>query len=231
VKERQILFSSAMVRALLGGRKTQTRRVITPQPDVSDKGNLMGEWLRRPLEGLLLPKLQDIAIHCPHGLIGDRLVVRETFFAYGRWETRYNAKKRRDEWHFVDMTHELDRAYQYAADNPNVPVVSSRHGGVSPAWWKRPAIFMPRTASRITLDITSVRVERLQSISEDDARAEGAYLFPGDGGGWKFDRGEQEYDSAVEAFRRLWDTLNADRGFGWDSNPCVWAVEFRRVTA
>lgn len=129
------------------------------------------------------------------------------------------------------MTHELDRSYQYSADNPDVPVISSRHGGVLPAWWKRPAIFMPRAASRITLELTSVRVERLQSISEDEARADGAHLVPGEGGGWKFDRGEQECDSAVEAYRRLWDSLNADRGFGWDSNPWVWVVEFRRAVA
>ncbi|MBN3814689.1 hypothetical protein [Paraburkholderia sp. Ac-20347] len=76
-----------------------------------------------------------------------------------------------------------------------------------------------------------MRIERLQEISEDDARAEGAYLFPADGGGWKFGRGEQEYDSAGEAYRYLWDALNAERGFGWSANPWVWVVEFRRADA
>lgn len=93
MRELPILFSAPMVRALLGGRKTQTRRVVTPQPAVSDKGDLLGEWLRRLLEGLVLPKLQDITIHCPYGLIGDRLVVREIFFAYGRWETALQRKE------------------------------------------------------------------------------------------------------------------------------------------
>ncbi len=82
MKERPILFSGAMVRALLRDvdPKTQTRRVVKPQPEVSEKGNLMGEWLRRPLDGLILPRLQDIAIHCPYGAVGDRLWVKESFW-------------------------------------------------------------------------------------------------------------------------------------------------------
>ncbi len=77
MKEIPILFSAAMVRALLDGTKTQTRRVVSPQPEVSDNGNLMGEWLRRPLDGLLCPRLQDITIYSPYGQPGDRLYVRE----------------------------------------------------------------------------------------------------------------------------------------------------------
>lgn len=87
---------------------------------------------------------------------------------------------------------------------------------------------MSRAASRITLEITGVRVERLQDISEDDAKAEGSYLCSAEGGGWKFDRGEQEYDMAVEAYQNLWDGLNGTRGCGWDMDPWVWVIEFRR---
>ncbi|SDH25195.1 hypothetical protein [Nitrosomonas sp. Nm132] len=79
MKARPIIFSSQMVRALLENRKTQTRRIVNPQPELSKEGNLMGDWLKKPLAGLLLPKLQDITIHCPFGKIGDRLWVRETF--------------------------------------------------------------------------------------------------------------------------------------------------------
>nr|WP_230625402.1 hypothetical protein [Cupriavidus necator] len=77
IKERPILFSGAMVRAILDGRKMQTRRVVKPQPKVSEQGNLMGDWLAKPLAGLLLPHLQDITIHCPYGQPGDRYGARD----------------------------------------------------------------------------------------------------------------------------------------------------------
>ncbi|HEY2020268.1 MAG TPA: hypothetical protein VGH68_03850, partial [Paraburkholderia sp.] len=127
-------MSGTMVRALLEGRKTQTRRVVKGlalallQPD-----NFTAEYVALPDNKL-----------SPYGFAGDRLWVRETFFAYGRWETRPSAKTSRVEWHFVDMTIERDRFYQYVADEPDVPVATSRHEGVTPAWWKRPALFMPR---------------------------------------------------------------------------------------
>ena len=222
--ERQILFSAPMVCAIRDGRKTQTRRVVMPQPEVSDAGNLTGEWLSRPLGGLLLPKPQDIVIHCPYGHPGDRLSVRETFFAYGRWEMRYSAKKGRDEWHFVDMTIECNHAYQYAADDPDVPLAGDR-GGVLPGWWKRPAIFMPRTASRITLEVTGVRVERLQQIDWEDAIADG--IRDPRRAAWRVD----PVEGCVAKYRELWDSLNAARGYGWHANPWVWVVEFRRIEA
>jgi hypothetical protein len=154
--------------------------------------------------------------------------VRETFFAYGRWETRYSEKKKRDEWHFVDMTPECDRLYQYAADNPDLPLAMFRDS-VTPQWWKRPAIFMPRAASRILLDVTRVRVERLQEISEADARDEGIK----DGG--CVNCGDPEPCGCLnpspdprDAYLGLWEDIN---GVGaWAGNPWVWVVEFRRVT-
>ncbi len=222
MRERQILFSGPMICAIREDRKTQTRRIVTPQPEVSEKGNLLGEWLSRPLDGLLLPKIQDIAIHCPYGQPGDTLVVRETFFAYGRWETRYSAKKGRDEWHFIDMTMECDRAYQYAADDPDLPFVKDRNG-VTPGWWKRPAIHMPRRASRITLEVTGVRVEQLQQIDWEDAIAEG--IRDPRRAAWRVD----PVEGCVAKYRELWDSLNAARGYGWGANRWVWVVEFRRV--
>jgi hypothetical protein len=136
MSERGILFSAPMVRALLAGTKTQTRRVVKVQ------------------EGSVQANSQS-----PYGRPGDRLWVRETFFAYGRWEKRYNEKKQRDEWRFVDMTRERSLSYRYAADDPGVPAEKGR--STTPGWHTRPALFMPRAASRIVLEVVSVCVEHL----------------------------------------------------------------------
>ncbi|MCA7953908.1 hypothetical protein LGM43_26925 [Burkholderia seminalis] len=207
-----------MSAAARAGRKTQTRRPVRPQPEVSPQGNLMGEWLRRPLDGLLLPKLQDIAIHCPYGAPGGRLWVREMHIAYGRWETRFSAKKERDEWHFVDMTLETGREYRFDGAVPN-----AARGGATPAWWRRPSIFMPRAAARTLLEVTGVRVERLQSIEWDEAIAEG---IPDPR---RAARRVDPVEGTVAQFRQLWNILNAARGYDWDTNPWVWVVEFKRI--
>lgn len=197
-----------MVRAILAGTKTQTRRAV--------KGTAL-DWLEQGFTPAFVADYQNR--HCPYGQRGDRIWCRETFFAFGRWETRFSAKKGRDEWHFVDMTLETGHAYQYAAEGAEPALLAlTRHGGVTPAWWKRPAIFMPRAASRITLEITGVRVERLQAITRGDAMAEGcpfqnmaAGLDPRD---W---------------YRELWNEINGPSS--WDANPWVWVIEFRRVPA
>jgi hypothetical protein len=148
----------------------------------------------------------------PYGRPGDRLWVRETFFAYGRWEKRYNETKRRDEWRFVDMTRECGHSYQYAADNPDVQLEKGR--SVTPGWHTRSALFMPRAASRILLEVVAVRVEPLQAISEHDAVAEGV---------------ERGVGNPVDSYRSLWERINGTGS--WDANPLIWVVEFRRREA
>ncbi|RYF32299.1 MAG: hypothetical protein EOO21_07015, partial [Comamonadaceae bacterium] len=230
--DRPILFQGAMVRANLADTKTQTRRVVKPTTgrpiDFVGGGPKGGaDWNNPECWGyeqhdsgiwvLLKPTdASEAQYPCPYGMPGDRLWVKETYFAFGRWETRFSAKKGRDEWHFVDMTLECDRAYQYAADGaPQMPAQGKRHGGVTPGWWKRPAIFMPRAASRITLEIADVHVERLQEISEADAEAEGV----------AFMRRVPDVDETLtgrQLYACLWDSINgAD---SWDVNPWVWAV-------
>lgn len=264
MKERQILFTGPMVRALQRevGPKTQTRRVMNPQPqwraNWGSAVGLTGAWLVGSPAAL---GLRDRGDHwmseldddtrrrictqeaygwganagCPYGVSGDLLRVRETFFAYGRWETRYSAKKGRDEWHFIDMTVECDRIYRYAADNPDVPLATNR-GGALPGWWKRPAIFMPRAASRISLEVTSVRVERLQEISETDAIAEG--IEPHCAGWLPYRTMFYEADGVTPAnflrdprdsYRTLWESINGANS--WEANPWVWVVEFKRLAA
>ncbi len=197
MKERGILFSAPMVRALLEGGKTQTRRALKA----------------------IAPGWPEAA--CPYGQPGDRLWVRETFFAFGRWETRYNAKKDCKEWYFIDMTLESGRTYQYAAEPLNVALAMGR-ARAAPAWHKRPALFMPRVASRLLLEVTSVRVERLNDCSEADAVAEG---WPRDAA--SSDNPAVHASAARDWYRTLWEEIN---GAGsWDADPLVWVVEFRRV--
>jgi hypothetical protein len=176
-----------MVRALLAGAKTQTRRALQGAPDTAR--NRFGQP-------------------------GGRLWVRETFFAFGRWETRFNAGKGRDEWYFVDMTRQRGLAWRYDADGgPGADPHARREAGAAPAWHKRPALFMPRAASRIVLEIAGVRIERLQEISAEDALAEGS--VPG------------TVDDPVLAYRAVWERINGEGS--WEANPLVWVVEFKPV--
>jgi hypothetical protein len=176
-----------MVRALLAGTKTQTRRAI-----------------HGPVE----------AARNRFGQPGERLWVRESFFAFGRWETRFNAGKGRDERYFVDLTRVRGLAWRYEADDgPGADPHARREAGAAPAWHKRPALCMPRAASRLVLEIVSVRIERLQEISAGDALAEG--IVPG------------TVDDPVLAYRAVWERINGPDS--WDADPPVWVVEFRQL--
>jgi len=197
--DRPILFSAPMVRALLAGTKTQTRRAVKPQPWI-----LAGELLCWK-DDALTP--EEMAQRCPHGQPGDRLWVRET------WTTHA----------FLDDTPPRDlttRSLHYQAD------------GVIKTGKLRPSIHMPRWASRITLEVTGVRVERLQGISEADAQAEGLHYHDGRGighSGWREGHGVGfVYDTAREAYADLWRSINGPGS--WKANPWVWCVSFKRVT-
>lgn len=180
MKERPILFSAPMVRALLDGSKTQTRRVF--------KAKNGGVWPHKND----LPGMRQILRNCPYGQPGDRLWVRETW-AYG---THAMASK----------DPEAEGPWVYAADNMQA------HGRLCDRW--SPSIHMFRTASRITLEITGVRVERLHDISEADAVAEGVGI-------------RCHSPMAVLEYSMLWESINGPGS--WEANPWVWVVEFKRV--
>lgn len=208
MKERPILFSAPMVRAVLGGRKTQTRRVVKPQRHPFGH-MLKADEVAREVLG------DTCAVRSPYGSPGDRLVVRETW-QYADWtddgmpwiryradgETRLIEDTPKD-WsdRLTDTWASLSAADNYAIDNR----------AADRRW--RPAIHMPRWASRITPEVTGVRVERLQDISEVDCRAEGL----GD-----------TVERAHHWYRALWEQINGPGS--WDANPWVWVVEFKRLT-
>lgn len=192
-----ILFSTPMVRAILDGRKTVTRRVIKPQhlavldspyhrehPEVSDR--------------VLLEKLCQ-----PPYSPGDVLYVRETFCPY-------------DKGHIID-----GKKYVYKSDATNYSESLRKEFGYK---W-RPSIHMPKEAARIFLRVTDVRVERLRSIDEEQAKAEGANFRVGIED--KFRR------SVIDRFAEIWDSTikPKDRDkYGWAANPWVWVIEFQRIS-
>jgi hypothetical protein len=202
VKERPILFSSPMVKAILAGRKTQTRRVLSPQPTSDDIDNA-GDC------ETVIDMATGRDIRCPYGAEGDRLWVRETW------------------------THDAEslEACRLAFDCCSVPGYGPYYLAteVSPDTLKwKPSIFMPRWASRITLEVTDVRVQRLQEISDSDSEAEG--VRPIDAAIVFNDRGGHDRKlsgTARGAFACLWDSINGKRA-AWASNPWVWAITFRR---
>ena len=213
-----------MVRAILEGRKTQTRRVIAQQPahgwdfdfppqfgritSTHPKKGRFGVFIRHGV-GTDFPSFD--LIPCPYGMPGDRLWVRETWqhsnHPFGPYESDCIVFYRAD-----------------YLDDPLGPDLERSADGIRREW--RPSIHMPRGAGRITLEITAVCADRLQNISESDARAEGVTIA---------DQHLRGYCAgayrppSIRAFHDLWDNLNAARGHGWDVNPLVWVVEFRRI--
>lgn len=181
MSERQIIFSTPMVKAILDGRKTQTRRVVKPQ---AEKYNsvLLKPYIIYPCDNIY--EFGDFCepIKCPYGQPGDVLWVRET------WT-------------------EIENRILYKSD-----LYNESCGELTIKW--KPSIHMPRKYARIFLEVTNIRVERVQDITNDDAKAEGII------------RPDELY---IAQFPALWNSINDKRGFGWSVNPWVWVVEFKRI--
>lgn len=228
MKERSILFSAPMVRAIRAGQKTQTRRSLRKQfshdaepaevaatsPEGWQISGHSGLWWDDAVACI------DDAIRCPYGQPGDRLWGRETWAdltaTHGRRWEKWNAETRR-------YDSGVNPFVWYRADG-DLPDIGN--GDTNYASW-RPSIFMPRWACRIFLEVAAVRVERLQDISEEDAIAEGVQSVGG-GRYWLGSDGMTPRGSAVEAYRDLWESINGPDS--WDDNPWVWVIEFRRIT-
>ena len=212
-----------MVRALLAGTKTQTRRAARTENTMGRVSILAPRQGKTHAPVYLLPDHKaDAAACCPHGQPSNRLWVRENFYAWGHWTKRYNEQKRREAWHFVDETMGTGKTYRYEADEKLPRRKRELH---EVGWWKRPAIFTPRAASRITLEITSVRVERLQDISDADCVAEGCGALASAIGCPMTSAPGETIPRAM--YRALWESINGPGS--WDANPWVWVVEFRRL--
>lgn len=213
--ERPMLMSAPMVRAILAGTKTQTRRIVKGAAlDWLDRDGFTPEFTAAPENRL-----------CPYGQPGDQLWVREA------WRTAASLDH-------LSPSAIAARCIDAGYRKPWAPLLYDADGHRNSEWRGfetppkvsepgkgRPSIHMPRWASRITLEITSVRVERLQDISDTDAVAEGIGLNPSAVGvSMTFPQGES---ACHAAFRVLWESINGTES--WAANPWVWAVEFRRV--
>ncbi len=215
MKERPILFSAPMVRVILEGRKTQTRRVVTRRTD----GRVQVPLDYR--DGMFWFDDGDVlSLDSAYGVPGDRLWVRETWWMIPE-PSLQDLREGADTW--PKPTGPQEQRVAYAADGDDADQV--REWG----WKLRPSIFMPRWASRIALEVTEVRVQSIQRISEEDAEAEGVLAHIAIHSLNKVFRDDRGATS-IKYFRNLWDSINAKRGFGWDVNPWVWAITFKRVT-
>lgn len=200
--EKPILFKDDMIRAILEGRKTQTRRIIKPQPELTTgSGFAWNGWLYGQ-GSTHAETVRNFAKNtCPYGKAGDRLWVREAHAfvpmpAYRCSAGIYQQINPSDDYEACVYRENFDRARSFP--------------------W-RPSVHMPRWASRITLEITDVRVERLQDISIDDAKAEGGPTHGHSGA----------EISPRKGFRHLWGRINGHES--WDANPWVWVIEFKRI--
>jgi hypothetical protein len=236
MKERGIIFNTEMVRAVLEGRKTLTRRIMKVQPESNQYGLLriidstnrsnVGRchWAESNATGT---HSRSKLFSCPFGAVGDRLWVRETWaivshafdddglmidYVPDRPAKKVHEKPFGNGYYSGHSIYAADGGFTWGDDDGCVDGRSC---------WK-PSIHMPRWASRITLEITGVRVERLQDISDADAKSEGCWY--GHGGG--------EPDFAVnpsDHFPTLWASIYGEES--WQANPWVWVIEFKRVEA
>lgn len=217
MRERPILFAGPMVRAILSGEKTVTRRVMKPQPTPSNQG---GHSWPCPIHQTMLHVEQELQngegiwggladSACPHGAPGDRLWVRETFatLSAGQYEP-------------VKPAYGYGQEVRFAATAP----LADCDVGVRGYPW-RPSIHMPRWASRILLEITAVRVERVQDISDEQCVAEGIGVTKLAVGVKLTGPSDESVPRAM--FRELWQSINGAES--WTANPWVWVVEFKRT--
>lgn len=254
MKERPILFSGAMVRAILDGKKTVTRRVVKPQPPTTERIRQVSGSDYHLFTDRLSPGVWRVAgpvwavrdelaadhgrgpeplWRCPYGAPGDRLWVRET------WATQGNGP---DDYPTIIWRADMAAA-NYAGTTDPAQWKTTPPGSCSPIFYLesdhlvarwRPSIHMPRWASRITLEVTEVRVERVQSITAADILAEGAVErahqceYLGKSPVSAFDG--KVYPDLLSLWAAGWDSINGSRpGCSWAENPWVWAVTFRRV--
>lgn len=237
--EHPIIFREKSVRAILDGKKTQTRRVIKNIGKYTEfltfENNIIGvqEMLNRYIN---LSKTGTFKTFCPYGKIGDLLWVRESLRRYSRLNFLESKFFNPD---FEEVPKEYQKwTAQYTATGTAVPYApGAKEGWCGTALWQwknktLSPIFMPRWASRITLEITNVRAEHLQDITDEDAMAEGVLEWYYE---TQYDENSFSYWSPVHGsgarnkFSEMWNSVNAKTKYSWENNSWVWVVEFKKI--
>jgi hypothetical protein len=209
MKETGLLMKPELVKASLEDRKLMTRRVV--------KGEISEVDGMPTLNGQPLIGCPAVLAQCPYGGPGDRLWIREEHYMFGQW---FPINSDHTRWSF-----KVEKREGVKFDRPEV-VKTVRGGPVG--WWKRNSLFMPRGACRLVLEITEVRVERLNDISEADAIAEGIKPLPHHPGRWWFEGSSLNFPSTRNAYGALWDSINGPGE--WAKNPWVWVIKYKRIT-
>ena len=240
MKERPIIFQPKSVKGTLKGDKTQTRRLVKLKTipieyvthickDGSGKGfiawiisNESKDKTQAEMDKLTVERYpNNEGFPCPYGEIGDRLWVRESFYACGTWVKNGLTKNGKQKWKFKDLTVK----YKYF-DNPPKYIHKGRNNELG--WYKRPALFMPRKAARLILEITDRRVERLQNITAHDAIAEGIFWSDHHQGYVVDEDGSCFYkNDPTESYYKLWVIIHGSKS--WDENSFVWVVQYKKI--
>ena len=226
MNEKPIIFTGESIRAIMEGRKTQTRRVVKRKgklapyvlPDDLDGATPIGCGVNKA-NGVFFGPLRS-----PYGSEGGRLWIRETLSIVDMPDMGDVPCM----LYAADERIRYDKAYDEANRDLSQPQLSGIP--VRPCEMKFgtvPSIFMPRWASRITLEVASIRIDRVQDISEDDALSEGITMV--ESGGLGIEGTNIDEGCAIDAYQILWDSINSKRGYPWSSNPWVWVTEFKQV--
>ncbi|HID1043899.1 TPA: hypothetical protein ACXDF7_004728 [Klebsiella pneumoniae] len=215
ITERGMIFNGEMVRALLDGRKTQTRRIIKDCTVGSDQISKFIQ-IEKKFIGCYPEDVPELIRECcPYGVPGDRIWVREAFRVHSRATD------------VATLVYKASERNSWTEQTRRVPVAVCNKPATPEKW--TPSLHMPRWASRILLEITDVRVERLNAISEEDATAEGVppagSLLPDYPGTFLTPKGD--FATAKVAFQRLWESIYGEES--WKANGWVWVISFKRV--
>ena len=240
MKEHPILFSTDMVQAILEGRKTQTRRPVklpehltripfyangSVPPEKKPYLTFIGGRITHVFKGLLRDEEERVAY--PPWRVGDRIYVRETCWILGKWVKNGRTNTGKQKWMFCP---DYRRCAKFDASHPNTATKTTPRESL--AFWKRPSIHVPKWASRIMLEVTAVRAERIQDITREDVIAEGVKLSCDSPCSVIEKYGhcvDFEKTNCAKKFITLWDSIYDPRGLGWDVNQLVWATTFKKL--
>lgn len=217
-----ILFTVDNIGLIKSGRKTMTRRLVNPQPVVDHNSGYVftADFVQDyDIHDWMGSFLNDWARH----KVGDVVYIKEPYYQYGRWKKQGHTKSGKPSWVFVPSEEriyywdEMDIAI--LANDPNIK-------STKPGIYRRSAFFMPRKYARYFIEITSVGIEQLQSISQEDAKAEGVDKMPHRCPGWT-DPLKAHRDCYICPYKLLWNEINGPKGMLWDKNPWVWVYSFK----